>query len=241
MNVAHVHTDEGICAERWLGALVHAGVAPKVLEGPIERAGIPAELVLDESRIREVTACWVRFETGPRVPRVEGIGELHATIERAGLPPRATERAHEVAAVLGRAEAAVHDMPVDQVRLHELGRPIVAARIVAGAAALEELDVDRVTVGPVAVGQGTIRIAHGRFPVPAPAVQELLRGFVIEGGVEGGDEPSELTTPSGAAVLAALAEPVTTTPRMRLASFGRGATRRGGHERMLTVLVGSLR
>jgi pyridinium-3,5-bisthiocarboxylic acid mononucleotide nickel chelatase len=235
VTVAHLLCDEGICGERWLGALVHAGAHPKALREPIERAGIPVEFTVEHGIVREVSATWVRFDAAAEAARFDRLDDLHAVIDRAGLVDRATERAHAIAVALGRAEAAVHDMPVDQVRLHELGRPVTAARIVAGVAALEELDVGRVTVGPVAVGEGHVRIAHGRFPVPPPAVLELLRGFVIEGG----GRSQELTTPSGAAVLAALAEPVEATPRMRLANYGRGAVRRDDDERLLTVLLGS--
>jgi pyridinium-3,5-bisthiocarboxylic acid mononucleotide nickel chelatase len=235
MTHLHLLCDEGICAERWLGALVHAGAHPKVLREPVERAGIPVSLEVEHGVAREVAATWVRCHLDVGAPRLDRMADLHAVIGRSGLVPRAAERAHAVASALGHAEAAVHDLSVEAVQLHELGRPVTAARIVAGAAALEDLEVEGVTVGPVAVGAGHVDIAHGRFPVPPPAVIELLRGFVIEGG----PRPKELTSPSGAAVLAALAEPREVIPRMQLLGSGRGAVHRDGDERLLTVLLGT--
>jgi pyridinium-3,5-bisthiocarboxylic acid mononucleotide nickel chelatase len=235
MSHLHLLCDEGICAERWLGALVHAGAHPKRLREPVERAGIPVALEVEQGIAGEGAATWGRCHLDVEAPRLDRMADLHGVIERAGLAERAAERAHAVASALGQAEAAVHDVAVEEVRLHELGRAVTAARIVAGAAALEELEVERVTVGPVAVGAGHVDIAHGRFPVPPPAVLELLSGFVIVGG----PREKELTSPSGAAILSALADPVDTIPRMRLLGSGRGAVRRDGEERLLTVLVGT--
>jgi pyridinium-3,5-bisthiocarboxylic acid mononucleotide nickel chelatase len=159
---------------------------------------------------------------------------LAAAIDAAGLPERAHHRARRIAAALSEAEAAVHGVPVDEVRFHELGRLRTVVQIVAGVTALEELDVRRITTSSVALGGGTIEIAHGRFPVPPPAVLELLNGFVVEGGPHQG----ERTTPSGAAVLAALASPASTIPPIRLLAAGRGAAGEGDDVRLLTAMLG---
>jgi hypothetical protein len=135
-----------------------------------------------------------------------------------------------------RAESLAHGVEAADVHLHELGRPRALARIVAIASALELLDVGRLTVGPVALGSGAVHIAHGRMAVPVPAVLHLMAGFVVESG----PWPGELTTPSGAAVLAALATPAPGLPALTLECHGRGGAVVPGSSdmRVLTVLVG---
>lgn len=227
--------DDGITAELWLGALVDAGAPLAELQAAIDRAGVPTQILAPAGDAREVVARFVRFETAAGAARYDTVEALRDRIDAADLPDRAHARAHAVADGLARAEAASHGVPIEDVRFHELGRPHGVARIIAGAAALESLEVDRVTVGPIAVGGGVIRIAHGRFSVPPPAVLHLLRGFVIRGG----DLDEELTTPSGAAVLAGLATSVERIPAMRLETHGRGAMAVGEGHRLLTVVLGT--
>ena len=237
MRILHLLCDEGITGELWLAALVDAGAEPAELQATIDAAGVAVQLEAEPVEARHVRAARVRLVTGPDAPRLDRAAQLHDAVDTAGLAPRAEKRAHAIIDALVRAEAAVHGVDPVDVRLHELGRARTAAGIVAGAAALEALDVDRVTVGPVAVGDGSLEIDHGRFPVPPPAVLQLLAGFTIEGG----GRRQELTTPSGAAVLAALAEPVTSTPRLRLEAHGRGVSGEGAAQRLLTLLVGEQR
>ncbi|WP_052667903.1 nickel insertion protein [Nitriliruptor alkaliphilus] len=239
MAVLHLLCDDGITGELWLSALVAVGADAGELQGVVERAGLSARLLVERVEAREVGATRVRVEVDPSAPRAETptalAGAVDAAAAAAELSDRAHHRMHRIVGALADAEAAVHGRPRDHVRFHELGRPRTLVLLVAAAAALELLDVDTITTSPIAVGSGTIDIAHGRFPVPPPAVLELLRGFVIEGG----PRPGELTTPSGAAVLAALAEPVAGIPRLRLERAGRGAAGDGRDVRLLTVLLGS--
>lgn len=234
MTHLHLLCDEGISGDLLVAALADAGAPPDDLRAAVSRAGVPATLEVEHCEARHVRATRVRVTAPSDAAPIDRIAGLHAIVDAAGLPARAAERAHAIVAALGRAEAAVHGVPVDQVRLHELGRPRTAATTIAVAVALELLDVDEVTVGPVAVGDGAVEIAHGRFPVPAPAVLHLLAGFEVEGG----GRRQELTTPSGAAVLAALAAPAASTPRLHLAGHGRGVAGDGASQRLLTALVG---
>lgn len=238
MRTAHLLCDDGITAELWLGALIDAGVHPAALQDAIDRTELPVRLVAERVEARSTLSTSISFELGAKAPRVDNAAALKERIAAAQLPPRADERARLLSDALLLAEAAVHGIPVDAVRLHELGRAHTVARIVAAAVALEELGIDRVTASAVTIGGGSVRIAHGRFPVPAPATLHLLRGFTIVGD----ERQQELTTPSGAAVLAALAEPSPAVPAMRLERHGRGATLRAGtdgdDQRLLTVLIG---
>ena len=132
------------------------------------------------------------------------------------------QRALAVFAALAEVEGRLHRRPPDQVHFHEVGSHDTIVDVVGTAAALEVLGVDEVTASPVATGTGTVRSAHGFLPNPSPAVVELLRGAPTWGR----DLSVELTTPTGAALLAALASRFGPLPPMRIES-----TRvRRGHE-----------
>jgi pyridinium-3,5-bisthiocarboxylic acid mononucleotide nickel chelatase len=230
----HLLCDDGITGQLWLSALVAVGADVAGLQRAVDRARLPARLVVRRTEAREVLATSVTVEVAADAPRIDSPAALEDTIVTAGLAERAEQRALRMATVLCEAEAAVHGVPVEQVRFHELGRARTVVQMIAAVSALELLEVERITTSTVALGGGTVTIAHGRFPVPPPAVLELLRGFAVEGGPRCG----ELTTPSGAAVLAALADPATAIPPMRLAAAGRGAGGQGAEVRLLTALLG---
>jgi pyridinium-3,5-bisthiocarboxylic acid mononucleotide nickel chelatase len=102
------------------------------------------------------------------------------------------------------AEAAVHDKPLDEIHFHEVGAIDSIVDIVGAAICLDSLGVDRVYVSAVELGGGMVRCQHGLLPVPAPATERIISGFPVHtGGVN-----FEATTPTGAAIIAATAEPV---------------------------------
>lgn len=129
--------------------------------------------------------------------------EIRAMLERSALPEGARQRALRVFERLADAEATVHGAPVEEVTFHEVGAWDSIADVVCVAAALEALEVEEVLCSPVPTGRGTVTTAHGTMPIPAPATLLLLQGFPI---VQGGPA-YERTTPTGAAILAALARP----------------------------------
>ena len=126
-------------------------------------------------------------------------------------------------AALAEVEGRLHRRPPDQVHFHEVGSHDTIVDVVGTAAALEVLGVDEVTASSVATGTGTVRSAHGFLPNPSPAVVELLRGAPTWGR----DIAVELTTPTGAAILSALASRFGPLPPMRIESSGFGAGTNG--------------
>jgi pyridinium-3,5-bisthiocarboxylic acid mononucleotide nickel chelatase len=118
---------------------------------------------------------------------------------------------------LGRAEAKAHGVPLERVHFHEVGAVDSIVDLVGAAAAIEHLAPERLTAGPVNVGGGRVRTAHGELPVPAPATAELLTGIPIFGGGGG-----ELTTPTGAVLLAELVDEFTELPGLALEGAGYG-------------------
>jgi pyridinium-3,5-bisthiocarboxylic acid mononucleotide nickel chelatase len=145
-------------------------------------------------------------------------GVIAALIEEAALPARVTARAQAVFRKLAAVEATLHRRPIDQVHFHEVGGHDAIVDVVGTAAALEVLGVDEVCASAVATGTGTVRSAHGRLPNPAPATVRLLEGIPSYGRAVG----IELTTPTGAALLAALATAFGPLPDMTVTASGFG-------------------
>ena len=162
--------------------------------------------------------------------------EIDGHIGRSSLSSAGKSRARELFRRLAEAEAAIHDMPLDRVHLHEVGTLDSIIDIVGGVFGMEWLGAERVVSSPLNVGSGTVRCAHGVYPVPAPATARLLNGVpVYAGGVA-----TELTTPTGALLVTAYAESFGPLPRMRLSAIGYGAGDKDfkGHPNVLRMLVG---
>lgn len=155
-----------------------------------------------------------------------------------GLPARALQRAQRVFSLLAEAEGRLHGLPPERAHFHEVGALDAIIDVVGTCVALDLLGIGAVYASPVAVGAGTVRAAHGTLPNPAPAVLELLRGAPLRGV----DQELELTTPTGAALLAALAEGYGPLPPMKVARTGYGAGSRDlpGTANMLQVVVGEM-
>ncbi len=129
------------------------------------------------------------------------IGDLLAVIAAADLTPRVKERASRAFRLLGEAEARIHGIPFERVALHEVGSADALVDIIGVVEGFELLNVGAVYTRPIAVGQGWVRAAHGRLPVPAPATALLLEGLPI---APNGPVIGEATTPTGATLLRTL-------------------------------------
>ncbi|MFC7239099.1 nickel pincer cofactor biosynthesis protein LarC [Saliphagus sp. GCM10025317] len=142
---------------------------------------------------------------------------------------------------LGEAEADVHGTDLESIHFHEVGADDAIADIVGAVLLMHDLEVDRIVTTPISGGGGTVSMSHGEYPVPAPAVLELAERADWE--LSGGPVEAELLTPTGAAILAHVAEGVETLPTMNVENSGYGA---GGydldsHPNVLRALVGTTR
>jgi hypothetical protein len=164
------------------------------------------------------------------------LADIAQLIDRSALGPTGKARAKELFHRLGEAEAAIHGMALEQVHLHEVGALDSVIDIVGSVFALEFLGVDRVVSAPLNVGSGTIRSAHGVYPVPAPATLRLLQDAPIYAG----PQQAELVTPTGALLVTGYATEFGAVPAMRLRAVGYGAGSRDFPDmpNVLRVLVG---
>ncbi len=216
-TVAWFHCFAGIAGDMALGSLVDAGADVDEVRGLLDRLALPGWDLQFEEGMRGGVACTRAVVAGDDVV-VRTHGSIAALIAEAALPPRVAQRALAVFGALAAVESALHRRPVEQVHFHEVGGHDAIIDVVGTAAALEVLEVDEVSASAVATGNGTARSAHGWLPNPAPATVRLLEGIPTYGR----DTRLELTTPTGAALLAALCSSFGPLPDMTIVASGFG-------------------
>jgi pyridinium-3,5-bisthiocarboxylic acid mononucleotide nickel chelatase len=235
-TVAWFHCFSGIAGDMALGSLIDAGadldeVRTLLARLPVDGWRLDAEPVLrggiaaTKAHVHVVESAVVRTAV-----------HIAGLVEEARLPERVARRALGTFRALAEVEGRLHRRPPEQVHFHEVGGLDAIIDVVGTAAALEVLGVDEVHASPVATGTGMVRSAHGLLPNPAPAVVALLRGAPTRGI----DVPVELTTPTGAALLAANVVGWGPLPAMRIAAtgFGAGSREMDGRPNVVQVVVG---
>jgi uncharacterized protein (TIGR00299 family) protein len=162
--------------------------------------------------------------------------EISALIRRSALSAEGKSRAIHLFERLAEAEAAIHAVSVEHVHLHEVGAIDSIVDIVGAVYGFEQIGADRIVSSPLNVGGGTVRCAHGVFPVPAPATARLLAGVPVYGG----DLQMELVTPTGALIVTGYADNFGPMPSMTIARIGYGAGERDPreHPNVLRMIVG---
>jgi uncharacterized protein (TIGR00299 family) protein len=225
----------GAAGDMLLGALLDAGADEDYVRRGLAALGVEGlELEVAGEECHGIGATRIRVTGGGgpsrRWPDIRGL------IDGAGLPRRARDRAQAVFQALAEAEAAVHRTEPELVHFHEVGAVDAIADVCGIALALEALAVDELTCSPLPVPRGFASGSHGRLPLPAPATLELLEGAPLYGV----DLDVELVTPTGAAVVGALATRYGELPPLRLESVGYGAGARDLPERpnLLRVVIG---
>jgi len=181
-----------------LAALVDLGVSLDAIRGhlktlPVSHYEITAEQVTDCA----LRGTRLRVKCHEHAHPARTLGDIVDLIAASALPDRAKSSAIAVFRRLADAEAKVHGTTPDSIHFHEIGAVDSIVDIVSSCLAIELLGVDKVTFGPLPVGRGTVKMAHGVMPLPVPAVAGLLKGYTVTQT----DEPFELVTPTGAALL----------------------------------------
>jgi len=190
----------GISGDMHMAAMLELGVPEALVRTELERLPLAGQFDIDISRAEKmgISGTCVKVTTSEQHHHRHH-SDIVAMIEGCGYADGVERRALDIFERIAVAEAKIHDVPVASVHFHEVGAIDSIVDIVAAAIALDYLGVDAVYCNPVEVGAGHVNCAHGRFPVPAPATQELLAGVPCSyGGVQG-----ESTTPTGAAILSA--------------------------------------
>ncbi len=203
MRIAILDPFSGIAGDMALGALVQLGVEPAWLKS------LPVALGLDGVRVDirdvrrgEIVCSKVDFEIPPQ-PHGRHVHHIRKLVDATSAPEKVKDLANRVFTAIGTVEGAIHGVPIEKVHLHEVGAVDAILDVVGTIWGLERLGVERVYCGPIALGDGTVRAAHGVLPVPAPATLKLLEGLAVSPGPEGS---GELVTPTGAALVRILSQ-----------------------------------
>ena len=165
-----------------------------------------------------------------------GLNEIREIIRQAGIGEGAKRTAIAIFEALGAAEAKIHNTDIEKVHFHEVGAVDAMVDIVCAAVGAEALGVDEIVCSPLNVGGGTVKCAHGILPVPVPATVELLQGApVYSSGIQ-----MELVTPTGAAIVKALAKRFAPFPAMTIEKSGYGAGTRDfpGQANVVRLTIG---
>lgn len=193
----------GISGDMILGALVDLGLEAEWLERFVASLGLGPEVrVVVERAMRSGISCGrVRFEL-PHEHAHRHLRHVLEIVDRAEVAPEVKETAGRIFRRLAEAEAQIHGTTVEKVHFHEVGALDAILDVLCAVAGIAELGIERCYTRTVAVGTGYVDIAHGRFPLPAPATLKLLEGLPVRDS----GFPGECTTPTGAAILATLTE-----------------------------------
>ncbi|GIW41710.1 MAG: UPF0272 protein [Candidatus Binatia bacterium] len=240
MRVLYWDAFSGIAGDMALGSLLSLGVPLGEVEailGALPVGGF--RLRAFPKRVGAVRA--TKFDVEVEHGREHGhrkFREIRRWIEESELAPAVKEKSLAVFARLAEAEGKIHGVPPEDVTFHEVGAVDAVVDVVGTVGALEFLGVRRIFVSELPGGSGTVDSAHGPIPVPAPATVELLRGFRLRAG----DGSGELVTPTGAALLAGLAETDSEPPPFRVESVGYGAGSRTLRDRpnVLRAVLGEV-
>ena len=165
-----------------------------------------------------------------------GLREIKDIISRSAVGEGAKQMSVAIFQALGAAEARIHNTEIEKIHFHEVGAVDAMVDIVCAAVGAEALNIDEWVSSPLNVGGGTVKCAHGTFPVPAPATVELLKGApVYSSGLD-----FELVTPTGAAIVKTLASRFAAFPEMQIERIGYGAGTRDiqGHANVLRLTIG---
>jgi pyridinium-3,5-bisthiocarboxylic acid mononucleotide nickel chelatase len=218
-TLAWFHCFSGIAGDMALGSLVDAGADVDEIRGLLDRLPIGGWALEAEAVLRAGVAATQVHVRADEDGVVRTYSHISGIVDEARLPDRVRDRAQAVFAAMAEVEGRLHRRPPGQVHFHELGGVDAIVDVVGTCAGLELLGVDEVWASPVATGMGMIRSAHGMLPNPAPAVVALLHGAPTYGR----DVSVELVTPTGAALLAAMAVGYGPLPPMTIAATGFGA------------------
>src|SRR5581483_7413039 len=206
-------------------ALVDAGLPLEALQATVAALGLADEAEVSARRIRKGALVGTKIDitrrpAAPPEPPERRLNEILTLLRNAPLPEPVKTSAARIFQRLGEVEARIHGIAIEEVHFHEVGAVDALVDVVGAVAGLHTLGVTRVAASPVPLARGSVRSAHGIWPVPAPATLALLKGCPVYGldGVE-----FENVTPTGAAILSTLAGSFGPLPPMIPQQTGHGA------------------
>jgi uncharacterized protein (TIGR00299 family) protein len=245
-RVLHLDTFAGCAGNMFLGALLDAGLDRHELETDLAGLGVAHRLEVSRVERGALAATWVdvtlpkakKKAKGRAHPHGQGrhFSEIRGLLEGAKLDRGVREVALAIFEAIGRAEAKVHGIEIEQVHFHEVGAVDAIVDVAGAAIAVARLGIERITASPPALGHGSVETRHGRLPLPSPATLEILKGVpTVPAHLEW-----ETVTPTGAAILKVLVDEFRPLPAMTIEAIGHGAgrEREGPMPNVLRAILG---
>ncbi|HUI71632.1 MAG TPA: nickel pincer cofactor biosynthesis protein LarC [Spirochaetia bacterium] len=217
----------GISGDMNLGAMVDLGVPEAHLRDQLALLGVHGyELRLSRESRRGISGTRAEVGLDASLPGHSHVhrnfGDIRKMIEGSGLEGAVKTRSLAIFTRVAEAEAKVHGVPIDEVRFHEVGAIDSIVDIVGAAVCIEYVKPDQILCSTVELGTGFVKSQHGTLPVPAPATAQILR----DAPVKSATVPFEMTTPTGAAILAASVQGFTDDKRFVIRRVGYGVGHR---------------
>jgi len=223
MKIAYADCFSGISGDMFLAALLDAGLPLDVLQDGINKLNLPEKVELKVTETHKGAMRATNLEViVPHSHTHRHLNDILAIISDSQLSDRVKETASQVFTLVAEAEARVHGEPVEHIHFHEVGALDSIADVTGAAIGLEALGIERLYASPLPYGSGTVQCDHGLIPLPAPATLEVLR--MVKAPLSPSTVDVELVTPTGAAILGALA--TFDRPAMTVTGTGIGAGKR---------------
>lgn len=236
MKIAYLDCASGISGDMTLGALIDAGVELASIQAGIASLGIEnLNLATSEVKKKGFRATQLTVEHDPEHAH-RHLHHIVEMIESSEMTEAQQDLAKRIFGKVAEAEAKVHGSTLEKVHFHEVGAIDSIADICGAAIGWDLLGVDRIVCSAIPTGHGSVTIAHGKCSIPAPATGELLKGIPLAPSTTEG----ELTTPTGAAIVATLVDEFGTLPAMTVDRIGYGAGQKDFDEQanLLRLFVG---
>ncbi len=235
MKIAYFDCFSGASGDMILGALLDSGLDFETWKGELGKLPVKGyDVQMSKMLKKGISATHVHVKI-PHDHAHRALSTILSIIESSRLSDFVKKTSARIFTRLGEAEAKIHQCPIEEIEFHEVGAVDALVDIVGTCIGIELLGIQEIWVSPLHLGKGFVDCAHGRLPVPPPAVVELLKGIpVYSTEVEG-----ELVTPTGAAILSTLAQGFCPLPQLQIQHIGYGA----GHRdlpipNVLRVIIG---
>ena len=237
MTIAYFDCFSGIAGDMILGALIDLGVDIKVLKKELKKLPLTGyDLEVEQVQCNHITAKDVTV-TVTTNQHHRSLSEIKDILKRSTLEPQVKALSQTIFHNLGKAEAKIHDVDIEEVHFHEVGAVDSIVDIVGSVISLSLLGVHTCICSPLPLGHGFVSCEHGLLPLPAPATVELLKGIPVY-TVE---RNQETVTPTGAAIIKTLANQFGEMPPMKIRKIGYGSGKiKSNYPNVLRVFLGDL-
>ncbi|MFH1778239.1 MAG: nickel pincer cofactor biosynthesis protein LarC [Candidatus Omnitrophota bacterium] len=238
MKVAYFDCMSGISGDMFLAALIDAGASEQEIFRNLQKLklGRQFKIYTKKVKINSIAGRRLIISAAARPDKPISLNDIKKIIKHSRLSDFVKTKSLEIFNLLAQAEGRIHQQDLSKVHFHELGALDSIIDIVGSCIAVELIGLERIFVGGITLGRGTINCAHGMLPAPAPAALELLKNKTVNLS----SIPHELVTPTGAAVLKALAQQTHFIPQLKIKSigYGKGSFELPGFFNMLRVIIG---